>query len=266
MANNMQILVINLDIRTDRMTYMSQQLDALGLEYTRIPAINGLGELDINYPDNHPRLAKAEYACYLSHVKCWKYIVANNLNHCLILEDDVQLSPNLADALERTELFSHERGVTRLETLNGNCYVRPSPVVESGRFSVHISNTYTGGAGAYIVNRKSAQKYLSRYPEPLIPIDDQIFYDDIDWAGRTNIPQLVPGLAIQRVYFNPDTANGVDTSNLITVRQEKLDEIESTLTAKSRIERRLRKFLFRIFKRFGYNKVKIAFDIEHVET
>lgn len=68
----MDTFLINLDHRTDRLDFMQKQLDAIGLMVTRISAVNGLGAADIGYSEHHPRLSKGEYACYLSHVKCWK--------------------------------------------------------------------------------------------------------------------------------------------------------------------------------------------------
>jgi glycosyl transferase, family 25 len=44
----MQVYVINLDRRPDRLAEISQRLDALGLTFTRVPAVDGL-----TLPDNH---------------------------------------------------------------------------------------------------------------------------------------------------------------------------------------------------------------------
>jgi len=95
----LNIYVINLDKRPDRMTFMKGQLDILKLPYTRIAAIDGTGDNDIGYPVEHKRLSKPEYGCYLSHLACYKALLATNTAHCLVLEDDVLLSSSLYDVL-----------------------------------------------------------------------------------------------------------------------------------------------------------------------
>ena len=68
------IFYINLDRRTDRKEYIEQQLKMLNWQATRFPAIlhkNG------------------SIGCSLSHLTLLKYARNNNLDHILILEDDV---------------------------------------------------------------------------------------------------------------------------------------------------------------------------------
>lgn len=91
----MQTYLKNLDHRTDRLAFMKAQLGPMGLPYQRIAAINGMGADDIGYPANHPRLTKGEFACYLSHIKCWQALLNSDAEHCLILEDDVAFGPEL---------------------------------------------------------------------------------------------------------------------------------------------------------------------------
>jgi GR25 family glycosyltransferase involved in LPS biosynthesis len=75
------IFYINLDRRIDRKMHIETQLNLLNLKATRFPAIlNSFGAL----------------GCSLSHLALLKYAKHNNLDHILILEDDVSfLNPSL---------------------------------------------------------------------------------------------------------------------------------------------------------------------------
>jgi len=75
------IYYINLDRRIDRKVHIEAQLKLLNWTATRFPAIlNSFGAL----------------GCSLSHLALLKYAKNNNLDHILILEDDVSfLNPSL---------------------------------------------------------------------------------------------------------------------------------------------------------------------------
>jgi glycosyl transferase family 25 len=75
------IFYINLDRRIDRKIHIEAQLNLLNWKATRFPAIlNSFGAL----------------GCSLSHLALLKYAKNNNLDHILILEDDVTfLNPSL---------------------------------------------------------------------------------------------------------------------------------------------------------------------------
>lgn len=89
----MEILVINLEEDTGRLKNISNQLD----QFTRIDAIRGS---DITDLQPHSTLfcrlfcTHTMIGCMLSHIKCWRYIVDNNLDRAIILEDDAKLVPD----------------------------------------------------------------------------------------------------------------------------------------------------------------------------
>ena len=81
-SNDIQnIYYINLDRRIDRKIHIENQIKLLDWKATRFPAIlNSFGAL----------------GCSLSHLALLKYAKNNNLDHILILEDDVSfLNPSL---------------------------------------------------------------------------------------------------------------------------------------------------------------------------
>lgn len=103
----MKTYVINLEKRPDRLKYISEQLDQLGLEYERVEAVDG-SSLERPYPlfnekrfllDQKKHVVSGEIGCALSHREIWKKIVANNESHALILEDDIEVNSDIKKLL-----------------------------------------------------------------------------------------------------------------------------------------------------------------------
>lgn len=89
----MEILVINLDEDDDRLANIQKQIK----NFTRMPAVKGA---DLTAEElNNLTTTFCRYfctgsmiGCFLSHQKCWQYIIDEDLPHALVLEDDVELS------------------------------------------------------------------------------------------------------------------------------------------------------------------------------
>jgi len=90
--------IINLDRKPERLKYVTDQLDNLGIkDYRRWIATDGF------YSDLKPLInvdITAELAknkglagCAASHVSIWRYIASNKLGWTLILEDDAHFHP-----------------------------------------------------------------------------------------------------------------------------------------------------------------------------
>ena len=96
----MKIYVINLKKRPDRLKYISDQLDKMGLEFERFEAIDG-ADLVRPHPlfdekrfllDQKKHIVSGEIGCALSHREIWKKIIEEGLPRALILEDDIEVS------------------------------------------------------------------------------------------------------------------------------------------------------------------------------
>lgn len=98
------ILIINLDRSPERMKRCEAQLATVGLDFERIPAVDGacLSAQDICevYPEPlagyWKRLRPAEVACYLSHLRALRRLIELQAPCGLILEDDFDLAPDFA--------------------------------------------------------------------------------------------------------------------------------------------------------------------------
>lgn len=104
----LKTFLINLDRRPDRLMFVKQQLVSLGIAFERVSAVDGSCLTDAQKAIfNQQRFAleckrkvvDGEIGCALSHQAVWQQMVAENIPYALILEDDVQLKPELASLL-----------------------------------------------------------------------------------------------------------------------------------------------------------------------
>ena len=101
------IFVINLDRSVARLENVTRQLHGAGLEFERIPAIDGRmlpeAELSRMCPDNSRHffapLTPGEVGCWLSHARALRTMVDRGLPHCVVFEDDFELRPGFARCL-----------------------------------------------------------------------------------------------------------------------------------------------------------------------
>lgn len=102
--------IINLKDNVTRLTNSAQQMDAQGIAWERIDAVNGwaLGDAEIAQAycaatnakrAKHP-LVRPEIGCYLSHVAAWRKIADGPAEGGFIFEDDFAAAPHLGHALE----------------------------------------------------------------------------------------------------------------------------------------------------------------------
>ena len=111
MDKYLNVLLINLHNRPDRLIHSLNELKKIGLskEVTRIEACNvpkakqKISEyISItayqNIIDTKSTCILPNYSsvgCAISHINCWKYIVKNNIQNCIIAEDDNEIvNPN----------------------------------------------------------------------------------------------------------------------------------------------------------------------------
>lgn len=111
----MKIYVINLDRNPERMDFMRGQLGRLGLAFERFPAVYGkaLSEDERkagfspvrSFIASKKRMSDAEIGVAMSHVGCYRRLLATDEPAALVFEDDVKLGAGFPDALARVGRF-----------------------------------------------------------------------------------------------------------------------------------------------------------------
>ncbi len=171
----MRVYVINLKNAVERRISITKQLADLDIHYELLDAINGRNlstdelteKVDMDEVRKHPGwLTKGALGCALSHIEVYKKIVNSDSEWNLILEDDVIISRELKKILNH---FERNPGIYRnslnlLYTLSNYGPIKLSrEVIQSvGSHNIHkLLNETPGGAGAYIIHKDIARKFLA---------------------------------------------------------------------------------------------------------
>jgi glycosyl transferase family 25 len=165
--NGLQTWVINLDRAPDRLARITEQLNRLGLPFTRLPAVDArqltesqracLDEPAFRRKHGMPPLW-GELGCYLSHVAVMRAFLASTAPFALVLEDDVLLHNTLPAVVQGLLQNPARWDVVKLSAVHRGT---PQPVLEVApghQLAVMLSRVT--GSSAYLMNRKAAQAYL----------------------------------------------------------------------------------------------------------
>ncbi|MEL6683318.1 MAG: glycosyltransferase family 25 protein, partial [Pseudomonadota bacterium] len=160
------IWLINLDRDIDRRAAMEQQLDTLGLRYTRFAAIFGKdrvkelserADADAYARNMGSPILPGKMGCYASHVAVWEAFLTSDKDVALVLEDDVVFHDDFVNALDLA--LAH---ADRWDTLRFNC-IRAKIPVSQGTLGPYTLNGYIGpftGNAAYLIHRSVAERIL----------------------------------------------------------------------------------------------------------
>jgi glycosyl transferase family 25 len=192
----MNVLVINLKRSEARLSFMSQQLERLNINFIRVEAVDAY-EIDSNLYNKHSYdwnrvLRRSELACFFSHKKAWEYVVKKR-EPSIIFEDDVVLSKSIVDVLKHISKLQKYNFIN-LETSSRKKLVLKKNETLSDRFYLSRLLHNKTGAAAYLLSPKFADFLLTNFQKRGVALADAAIYDNY-----FKIPQyqLVPAVAIQ---------------------------------------------------------------------
>ena len=206
---NLPIYVISLNrpeyqIRRD---FMQKQMADRGLNFEFVNATDGrlpLSAADINLMGGENMLQRYEgrvtggtVGCTISHLRCYKKLLASHHPYALILEDDALLLDDFIPVLHAVlkhpkkwnqirlgywGIFANEPfGATHANTIDKhtiliNVFLRNQlnlkEPVEKGPYHLGIAAMPLGGGHGYLITREGSEFALKHYPAiPPIPID-----------------------------------------------------------------------------------------------
>lgn len=182
--NTLDVYVINLNQRPDRMGYMDNLLRREGLVYKRVSAVYGkkfYNITDICSSEGYPDLAcmggddrtghLSHAGCYLSHLKCLKMASEGPTDRVLVLEDDIKFIVDNQAANVLRKIVEENAGIDFiwLNASKGETEVIERKVMPSW------------GSQAYIVNKKAA-KILYSMLKPGSQWSNSTHNCLLDWA------------------------------------------------------------------------------------
>lgn len=185
------VFIINLDHRPDRLADILQKLDCLGIDAARITAIDG-ATLDREGP-----LSTGEVACLMSHCKALRAFLDTNKPAAMVLEDDVEMSSDMASLLRGIDWWPERTCLIKLDNPSGKARImgRSRGTTPTGRDLHQIVLSQAGG-GAYLVNRLAAWTVVNACQDPILPIDVVLFDLPRSRAARKMRPlQVLPAMA-----------------------------------------------------------------------
>jgi glycosyl transferase, family 25 len=199
-APQLRAYLINLDRSPERLATMVAQLDAAGLSWQRVVAVDGrdFGELpwagydhrayDHDWGKSHH---PGEVGCFLSHVRALQTFLQDGAAFGLILEDDCLFAPDLKHLLDELIERTADWDVVKL---SGKHAGLPMTVdrLRNGRRLVALLQRQTSAA-AYLVNRRAAQVYVAKLLPMRVPYDHT--FDQV-WRYGLTLRGVVP-LAIR---------------------------------------------------------------------
>ncbi len=197
----MQAYLINLDRDSERLSWMNGQLEAAGISYTRIPAVDGrrLTQKQKAYHAAHPeraQLSLPEIGCLLSHMDVWRR-VAEDGRTSLVMEDDVHIAPDFGDLLGQAEVFADDMVVHRFETVLARVTASRASVQRVGKRKAIQLYTNHAGAAAYAITPVAASALLAASPRFTTLPDGEMF----DFSRRAlrilRVIQWTPAPCIQ---------------------------------------------------------------------
>ncbi len=196
------VYLINLDRAPDRLELMTSMLSDLSLPFERVSAIDGRA---IQFPTadfaerayvlRHGRRRNpAEVGCYLSHIECARRLLASSSEHALVLEDDAVLPDDISDLIQGAIEAGETWDILRLSSVNtGTKHVfrKITP-----RRSLAIALTREKGSGAYVINRRAAEWFVTGLMPMRLPFDIAF---DLEYFAGLKAAFVVPVPVIQDI-------------------------------------------------------------------
>lgn len=193
---NILRLVINLDRSPERLASITGQLSGQGLSFERVPAVDGrkmspeeFERLEARYDD--PRkfvfrkaLFPTEIACFLSHAACWQKLVESDSEWCLVMEDDITLSPRFKQFAASSDWIPEGVRVAQLHGFRGTAFAVGESYPALDTELLRIVRPTPLCCLAYLIHREAAAWALASYRPIPAPVDDWLFCPYSDFARR----------------------------------------------------------------------------------
>jgi glycosyl transferase family 25 len=234
----LDIHVINLARRPDRLASIAAQLNRLGLSWTRVEAIDaGTGGPEQKVWFGRWLKARAfpatrgDIACSLTHQRLWQRIADSN-RPAVVLEDDARLSDVFAQLMTcdlAGLMRRHDMGALKLEFWPGTQKSRRLPAGELigpvlGEIRLYRLHSSFLGTCGYIITPEGARLMGEKFRRLGVPVDHALFGREAAMGFRL----LRPG------FLNPaPVLHDVDQFGS-EIRVERADEVPRTLARRLR--------------------------------
>ncbi|CAN7408319.1 glycosyltransferase family 25 protein [Aminobacter sp. LjRoot7] len=192
----MRRYVINLDLDTARLDWVTEAFRNAGISFERYAAVNKdfLPDEAFNRASGNPDWSRGEIACFLSHIDVWKTIASSAEPYAAIFEDYIHLSPSAAFFLTDSSWIPPDVDLIKLETTLNPVRLGERKFDLAGHGLIKLQSFHNGSAG-YIISRQHAALLADSAEQFDRPVDDFIF--DLH---KATCWQLSPAICIQDMF------------------------------------------------------------------
>ena len=202
----MRAYLINLERRSDRLRKMTEQLNALGISFERVDALDARSiadsHLEQQFRDDGPLgvIPKGDKCCALSHALAWQSFARSGESHAVILEDDVALDGAAAALLRDDSWIPENVDLLKLERYgppSQRVLIDERVDIGNGRKIGRLRSRHTGAA-AYIMSRRAALTLNAAVDSWWLPVDHLLFnLNNSPIAEYLRPHQMTPAIAHQ---------------------------------------------------------------------
>ncbi len=211
MALDLKILVINLARSSERRAGMRRQLEALGVDFEFVAAVDGRDfDVQAHPAYDSPRRRRAfgrdlnggELGCLLSHRAIFQRMVDEGLEQVLVLEDDVVLGADFLAVMPSILAAAEHYDIVRFLSASKIARLRQRRVLPLAKgYSLARLETTPGGAYAYLIRRRAAERLLPLMQRNWLPVDTLM---GRAWEHGLNWLIVWPALADYDRNIDPD--------------------------------------------------------------
>lgn len=258
----MKNLVINLDRSPDRLKHCHEQFGRLNLDFERVAAVDARdlsqSELDnIVLHKDWPKPTNSEFACFMSHRKCWEILVAGTDEYAAIFEDDIILSDSAAEFLKNSDWVPGDVNILRLETFKTKVYFKRWWRLQIRDRHLLKMVGFHAGAGGYIISRRLAVSLLKETVNYMpAPVDHYLFDPGCEVFANNIIFQLVPAVCAQEQVLSAGTltlGGNIEDRSVVNLIQKK----RGSLSGGQKMLRELKRGVYKL-KRLAVDKRMIV--------
>jgi glycosyl transferase family 25 len=164
---------------------VTESLAKLGLAAELVDGVDGWELVDHNLRlysrrraifETGRQLTRGELGCALAHLHIYEHIVSECVPMAVVMEDDVQPTPDLRVVLDAAETFPSDWDVVTLHSLFPSA--DPEPISDrtiAAKYRICTYRRMVYGSQCYMLRERAARRLLDVGYPVRIPADDLIF-------------------------------------------------------------------------------------------
>lgn len=179
-SGKVQAYIINLDRAPERYASVKNLVGSLGFPVTRLSATDGktLSNMEIQEKVDGTIYEKlmghsaqlGTIGCYLSHLRTWQAFLDSDAEFALVFEDDIHFdSARLRETIDELLQNNHLWDSVSFDLFGTANPWTLTTLKNNGKLSVYPKQVTH--SGAYLMNRKAAQKWIAKALPIKMPVD-----------------------------------------------------------------------------------------------